>query len=290
MKPISFDYVRARSADHAFTVLNGEPDAQLIAGGQTLVPLLNMRLARPSVLVDIGHLDELAGISVGDSALVIGATTKQLAVETNDLVRKHCPLLHKVMPWIGHRPTRARGTIGGSLAVADPAAEIPLTAVVLEATIHAHHNGKELKFAAGDFFIGGLATKLPDGACITAISLPLSPGQRTGCGFAEVSTRRSDFAIASAAVRLTFDRDNVCTQAALGIGAIAGRPRRLEEIAGRLRGQKLSEAEIDKALLGLEDSLSAQGHLHASPDYCRRAAVSLLRRALNEACLEAAAR
>ena len=125
MKPVSFDYFRATNLNQSLNALREDQDAQLIAGGQTLVPLLNLRMARPSVLIDISDVKELKGISVVGDRLRIGAATRQIEVEQSSIVAHKCPLLFKVMPWIGHRPTRTRGTVGGSLATGDPAAEIP---------------------------------------------------------------------------------------------------------------------------------------------------------------------
>jgi CO/xanthine dehydrogenase FAD-binding subunit len=288
VKPARFEYIRAKSADHVVSLLGSEPDAQLIAGGQTLMPLLNMRLARPALLIDIGHLDELSGVVRNGPFLVIGATTRQLAIETNPLVRSHCPLLAKALPWVGHRPTRARGTIGGSLAAAHPAAEIPLVAATLGAEIEALGQNGTLKFEAGAFFEGPMESRLPADACLVSVSFPVWPQTRIGTSFVETSTRKSDFALASAAAQLALDDSGNCVRAVLGVGGIGPRPVRLITAARKLEGQAITDQTVAGALDGLADQLEILDQPHGSQSFGRRAAIALLRRAVLEAADEAA--
>src|SRR5262245_43997303 len=154
MKPAPFDYARPASLDEACAMLAAGDDVRLIAGGQTLVPLMAMRLARPKTLVDIARIGELAFIRDEGEAIAIGATTRQCVVERDPLVRARLPLLARVMPHVGHAPTRARGTIGGSLANADPAAEIGLVAVTLGATLSYRDGSIATDVPASEFFIG----------------------------------------------------------------------------------------------------------------------------------------
>lgn len=286
MKPVSFDYIHAEDLEQSLDLLQKDPDAELIAGGQTLVPLLNLRMARPSVLIDISEIEELKGITEVGDQLRIGAVTKQIEVEQSRLVAEHCPLLAKVMPWIGHRPTRARGTIGGSLATADPAAEIPLVSGVLEAEIEICMGSEFQRIRAADFFLGPLQTSLPEGACITALLLPIWKSENLGTGFREVSIRQSDFAIASAAVQIQCDNHRRITKIAIGVGAVGDYPQRITSVEKSLVGQIFNLANITEALNGVESEIEANGHMHASEGFSRRAAARLLYQVLEDICQE----
>ena len=211
MKPASFEYARPAHLDEACALLAAGDDARIIAGGQTLVPLMAMRLARPTRLIDIARIPELAFIRDEGDAVAIGATTRQCVVEHDPLVRAKLPLLAKVMPFVGHAPTRARGTVGGSIANADPAAEIALVAVTLGATLVWREGGTDAEIAAAGF----LHRPDDDGA---AARPPASPrcafrsgaSARIGVGFHEVNARQSDFAFVSAAAQVALDADGRC--------------------------------------------------------------------------------
>src|SRR5882672_8859348 len=195
MKPAPFDYVRAATLAEACELLAGDEDARLIAGGQTLVPMLAMRLARPARLIDIMRLQELAGIRQedgADGAVVVGATTRQAQAERDPDIRASVPLLARVLPWVGHPPTRNRGTIGGSIANADPSAEIPLVAVTLGAEIMLATPDGPSSMPADDFFIGPMLTTIAPGECVSAVKFPVWRHERIGVGFFEVSARKSD--------------------------------------------------------------------------------------------------
>src|ERR1700712_192471 len=187
MKAAPFDYVRPASLAEACALLAGDEDARLIAGGQTLVPLLAMRLARPAKLIDILRLPELAGIREAAGAVVVGATTRQAQAERDPVIRASVPLLARVLPWVGHPPTRNRGTVGGSIANADPSAEIPLVAVTLGAEIVLAAASGPASMPADDFFVGPMLTSIGRGDCVSAIRFPVWPHKRIGVGFFEVS-------------------------------------------------------------------------------------------------------
>src|SRR5437762_10549442 len=172
MKPAPFEYTRPADLDQACALLKADDGARLIAGGQTLVPLMAMRLARPTRLIDIARIPGLAYVRDEGDAIAIGATTKQSVVESDPLVRAKLPLLAKIMPYVGHGATRARGTIGGSLANADSAAEIALVAVTLGATLQYREAGKTTDIAAADFFLGPMTTALPAAACLAQAHFP----------------------------------------------------------------------------------------------------------------------
>src|SRR3984885_4967466 len=173
MKPAPFDYVRPASLAEACRLLADDEDARLIAGGQTLVPMLAMRLARPAKLVDILRLPELAGIREEKGAVVVGATTRQAQAERDPVIRVAVPMLARVLPWVGHPPTRNRGTVGGSIANADPSAEIPLVAVTLGAEIMLATPDGPTSIAAEDFLVGPMLTTMMPGECISAIRFPV---------------------------------------------------------------------------------------------------------------------
>ena len=283
MKPAPFKYARPASLDAACAMLAQGDDARLIAGGQTLVPLMAMRLARPKRLIDIGRLAELAFVRREDDAVAIGATTKQCVLEHDPLVRSQVPLLAKAMPFVGHAPIRARGTFGGSLANADPAAEIALVAVTLGATI-VYRDGSELiAVSAAEFFTGPMTTVLPPSACLTCARFPVWREARLGVGFHEINARRSDFAFASAAAQIALDEDGTCARLALGIGAITPGPRRLDALGEMLKGKRMEEKRLRAAIAAALADIDPLSDLHASADYRRRAAATLLFRAITDA-------
>jgi CO/xanthine dehydrogenase FAD-binding subunit len=286
MKPAPFDYVRPASLAEACALLRADADARLIAGGQTLVPMLAMRLARPARLIDILRLPELAGIREAAGAVTVGATTRQADAERDPVIRASVPLLAQVLPWGGHPPTRNRGTIGGSIANADPAAEIPLVAVTLGATILIATARGPVAMPADDFFIGPMLTALAQGDCVTAIRFPVWPQRRIGTGFIEVSARRSDFAFVAAAAQVALDDEGRCIDAALGVGGVGERPLRLDVPA--LTGSRLDAASVSDAVHAATRDLETTGDLHASAAYRRRVAVTLCCRALERARSDAA--
>src|SRR3981189_3024706 len=206
----------------------GDEDARLIAGGQTLVPMLAMRLARPAKLIDILRLPELAGIREEAGAVIVGATTRQAQAERDPVIPAPRPLLARVLPWVGHPPTRNRGTVGGSIANADPSAEIPLVAVTLGADIMLATTDGPTSMPADDFFIGPMLTTIGQGECVSAIRFPVWPHQRIGVGFFEISARRSDFAFVAAAAQVALDDAGRCLEVALGVGGVGDRPLRLD--------------------------------------------------------------
>jgi CO/xanthine dehydrogenase FAD-binding subunit len=204
MKPVSFEYARPADLEQACAMLAAGDDTRIIAGGQTLVPLMAMRLARPKRLIDIARITDLAFVRHERDGISIGATTRQCVLERDAVVRAAVPLLARVIPFVGHAAIRSRGTIGGSLANADPAAEIALVAVTLGATLLYREGTANGEIGASDFFIGPMMTALPAAGCMTAVRFPLWRDARIGVGFHEVSPRRSDFAFASAAAQIEF--------------------------------------------------------------------------------------
>jgi CO/xanthine dehydrogenase FAD-binding subunit len=288
MKPAPFDYVRPGSLAEACELLADDEDARLIAGGQTLVPMLAMRLARPARLIDILRLPELAGIRAEAGAVVVGATTRQAQAERDPVIRASVPMLARVLPWVGHPPTRNRGTVGGSIANADPSAEIPLVAVTLGAEIMLATTQGPISVPANDFFIGPMLTTIAQGDCISAIRFPVWPHKRVGVGFLEISARRSDFAFVAAAAQVALDEEGRCLDVALGVGGVGDRPMRLD--MSSLVGTRLDPASIAEAVNAASVDMDAMSDLHASAAYRRRVAIVLCIRALEEARVNAAAK
>lgn len=281
MKPAPFEYVRPDSLAAACELLASDEDARVIAGGQTLVPMLAMRLARPARLVDIARLPELSGIREGDGAIVIGATTRQAIAERSELVRRSLPLLTAALPWVGHPPTRNRGTVGGSIANADPSAEIPLVAVTLGAEIEIAGTDGSTTMPADDFFIGPMLTTIGQGECVSAVRFPVWTHKNVGVGFHEISARRSDFAFVSAAAQVALDDQGKCIEIVLGVGGASERPLRID--VASLVGSKLEQGRVTEAVQAATADLETMDDLHASAAYRRRVAATLCARALCDA-------
>jgi CO/xanthine dehydrogenase FAD-binding subunit len=288
MKAAEFDYASAGSVDEACRLLAGaRGDGKIIAGGQTLVPLMAMRLVRPALLVDINGIAALRGIEAGSDHVVLRAGTRQADALGDPVLCRRLPLLAKALGFVGHVQTRNRGTIGGSLAHADPAAEICLVAVTLEAELVAHSEAGERRIAVRDFFAGTMTTTLHAEECLIAAHFPVWRDHRFGTGFQETSIRRSDFALAAAAAQLALDEHGVCRRAALGLGGAAATPLRLEEAAARLLGTRLEPADIAEARALAEAAVEPISDLHAPAEYRRRIAGAMVERALAEARAEA---
>jgi CO/xanthine dehydrogenase FAD-binding subunit len=286
MKPAPFEYVRPHTVGEVCQWLAADDGARIIAGGQTLVPMLAMRLARPTRLVDIYRIKELNGIRSQEGAIVIGATTRQVQAERSPEIRASLPLLAKAMPWVGHPPTRNRGTVGGSIANADPAAEIPLVAVTLNAQIEIANLDGDMALPADEFFIGPMLTTAAPGDCITALRFPVWPHQRVGAAFHEVSARKSDFAFVATAAQVALDERGRCVDVALGIGGVGDRPMRVDVSA--LIGRALDNPTITEAVHDAVKILEPVTDLHATAAYRSRVAIVLGIRALEDAAAQAA--
>ncbi len=290
MKPAAFEYSRPADIDEACALLAADDGARVIAGGQTLGPLMAMRLARPSRLIDIARIPGLAFVRDEGKEIVVGATTRQHVVENDPLVRAKLPLLAKVMPFVGHTATRARGTVGGSLVNGDPAAEIVLVAVTLGAILVWRDGGESQSIAASDFFLGPMVTALPLTACLAEARFPVWPEPRVGVGFHEINARQSDFAFVSAAAQIALDADGCCTRAAIGIGAATAVPLRLDAVADALKGQRFDEARVRELAKAALAGIEAMADLHASAEYRKRVAVTMAVRAIADAYQDAARR
>ena len=282
MKAAPFEYSRVGSVDEACAILASDESARVIAGGQTLVPMMVMRLARPTRLVDINRIAELSYIRSDSDVISIGATTRQCIVERDARIAANLPLLASAISFVGHAATRARGTIGGSLANADPAAELPLIAITLDADFTYRLGGRTERMAARDFYVGPMTTSLPNAAVLTSVQFPKWPG-RVGVGFCEVNSRRSDFALVAAAAQVELSDDGKCKRIVIGIGAATDSPIRLSSAEAQLKGGTLDTVSVKNAVLEALADVAPLSDLHASAEYRRRVAVSLATRAVADA-------
>jgi len=285
MKAAPFEYSRAADIDEACAWLAADDGARVIAGGQTLVPMMAMRLARPTRLIDINRIAALSYIKEQGDGVAIGATTRQCVVERDRLVADKLPLLARAIPHIGHAATRARGTVGGSLANADPAAEISLIAATLDATVSYRAGGKTADIPARDFHVGAIVTTLPEGACLTAVRFPVWQG-KVGTAFHEVNARASDFAFVAAAAQLEL-ADGKCKRIAIGVGAATDHPIRLHSAERQLTGSALAPEAVRRAVEEALAGVETLDDLHASAAYRRRVASVLAARAVADALADA---
>lgn len=290
MKAAAFDYVRPATLREACGYLaDGDGEARIIAGGQSLVPLMAMRLVRPRLLVDINDMAELTGIARDGSEVVVGAATRQADAARSGVVGDDVPLLALALPFVGHDQTRNRGTVGGSLAHADPSAEIGLVAAALGATMTASDSETDRRIGAADFFQAPMTTALEPGECLTAVRFPVWTGAgRVGAGFQEVSARDSDFAIVAAAAQLALDRDGVCRRAVVAVANAAPTPVRLFRIEEALIGQRPDKEDIERLLPLVDEAIEPSTDLHAGADARRHMARSLTLRAVLQAAANAA--
>jgi CO/xanthine dehydrogenase FAD-binding subunit len=284
MKAAEFDYARPATVEEACRLLDGAAgDGKIIAGGQTLVPLLVMRLARPTLVIDINRIAALQGIAANDDGVTIQAATRQADVLADATIHERLPLLTKGLCFVGHPQTRNRGTIGGSLANADPAAEICLVARTLDAELTARSSGGTRKLMMSEFCAGAMTTSLTAEECLTAIRFPVWTQKRVGTAFTEMSIRQSDFALVAAACQLVVDDGGVCRKLALGIGGAEASPVRATAAEARLTGTRLEAGDVDAAMDELQQTLQPLADVHASADYRRRVAGALAARVIAEA-------
>lgn len=281
MKPPPFLYARPETLDQAIDLLSqsGE-DAKVLAGGQSLVPLLNFRLARPSVLIDLNMIPELRGLSRSNGTLRVGAMVRQRTAELSPEVRDACPLIPRALGFVGHLQIRARGTVGGSMAHADPAAELPAVALVTEAEFVARNSRGERVIAAGEFFDGPFMTTLAADEVLTEVRFPSTEGFRAG--FMELARRSGDFALGGVAALVRIDQSGQVSDvrlASLGLGPNA---QRLSGAEGAVRGRRLTEETLADAGAAASAEVDPFTDVHADAEYRKELAGTLVRRVLKE--------
>jgi CO/xanthine dehydrogenase FAD-binding subunit len=295
MKAAPFEYARPATLAEACSVLAEHgTDAKLIAGGQSLVPMMAMRLARPAWLIDISRLAELQRVAAPaefpasqDAYFVVGAGVRQCVIERDPHACASLPLLARALRWVGHVQTRNRGTIGGSIAHGDASAEIALVACVLDAMLELRDTAGVDEAPAREFFLAPMVTAIAPEQCLTQIRFPVwaGAGDATlhGCAFEEVSVRQGDFALVSACAQVALDADGRCLRAELGVGGAAPVPLALPDIGMQLVGQLLSENAIAAAAVAVADLIDPEGDLHATAEYRRHLAQVLVAKVLRTA-------
>ena len=282
MKLPEFEYqVPATVAEAIGLLARHQDEASLLAGGQSLIPLLAMRLARPAVLIDINGLDDLSGVSVTDGRVTIGALTREYMAEESETVAETVPLLAAALPLIGHEAIRSRGTLGGSLAHADPAAELPAVARALDAEFVVRSESGQRVIPAAEWFEGYLTTSRRPEEILVEVRFPVAePG--TGVAFQEVARRHGDFAMVGLAASLTL-ADGTITDARLAFSGVADVPVRAVEAESLLRGQQPSAELFAEAASRAAEQLDPPSDLHGSSDYRKKVAGALVRRGLQAA-------
>lgn len=282
MKPPVFDYRAVDSVEAALAALSDAAgDGKIIAGGQSLVPMMNFRMVQPAVLVDINRIAELSNLEERPGYLRIGALTRHRILECSPVVARHFPVLSRAMEHVAHLAIRNRGTIGGSLSHADPAAELPMMALLLDARLTVASPEGEREVEAADFFLGSLTADLGETDLLTAIDLPLLPAG-TGWDFQEVARRSGDFALAALATTLTV-ADGVITEARIAMMGIGETAVRAGEAEALLTGRTLDNALVGEAVAVIRDGVEPNSDLHASGDYRRHLIGILAERALGNA-------
>jgi carbon-monoxide dehydrogenase medium subunit len=287
MKPAQFEYHAPESIADV-TALLGEhgEDAKVLAGGQSLVPLLAMRLTRFPHIIDLNRVAELRGVERNDGTLTIRAMTRQSAAEHDDTVAAASPLVAKALPFIGHFQIRNRGTVGGSIAHADPASELPAVAVALDAELEAARGGSTRRIPAAQFFDGTWTTTLEPDEVLTAVHVPVWEGR---CGFVvdEIARRSGDFALAGVACSVELDDAGAIRRSAIGLFGMGPTPVRASEAEAALTGTTPSADDLDDAGRVAAGQCDPSDDVHASAEYRAHVGAHLVKRALDRALGEA---
>jgi CO/xanthine dehydrogenase FAD-binding subunit len=284
MKPAPFDYILATSLDHALELKAEHGDeARFLAGGQSLIPAMNFRLARAAMLIDINRVPELARVDRSGNDIRLGAMTRYCTLERDADFLKACPLFADALPHIAHVAIRNRGTVGGNLSHADPASELPAIAIAVGARMRIKSSRGERELAASDFFVGLLTTDIQPDEMLVEIALP-KPPPRSGSCFIELARRRGDFALAGVAAIVSLDDDDRATDIRLALCGVGETPVGASRAAASLIGQKCTEAAIEAVAAEVQKAIAPSGNVHASPEYQRHIAGVLTRRAIAAAC------
>lgn len=288
LKPAPFRYFAPTTLDEALTLLAEHGyDAKLLAGGQSLVPTMNFRLAQPAVLIDLNRISELFYVQpAARGGVRVGAMTRQRTLERDPLIRAQIPLLHRVMPHIAHTQIRNRGTIGGSLAHADPAAELPAAAVALDAQLRLQSQRGDRWISARDFYVSLFTTALEADELLVEIALPPAQPQ-TGWSFHEVARRLGDYALVGVAAMVRLDETGRCAAARIALLSVGDGPFLAEQAVSTIQGERPS-AELFRAIAdSVVSEIDPQNDIHASAAFRRHLARVLTQRALTEAASNA---
>lgn len=282
MKPPPFEYAVATSIEHAIELVDADEDAKFIAGGQSLVPLLSLRFANPTILVDISRIPELRGVRKVGDLLVIGALTRHAEIALEPMVRETVPLLSAAATWVAHAQIRNRGTFGGAVAHSDSAAEFPAVLLATRATIVTLSREGERRIASTDFFGTHFQTALRHGELVVAVEVPAA-GDLTRWGFSEFARRKGDYAIGGAAVSATVDANGRCTSVGAGLIAAGPGPTVAEGLSEVLVGHHVDAAAVAAAVVRAAGPLAPESNVHGTTEYRRAVVAESLRRALQQA-------
>jgi carbon-monoxide dehydrogenase medium subunit len=287
VKPAKFEYHVPASVDEALAILaRYDGEARVLAGGQSLVPMMNFRLATPKAIIDLNQIAGLAYVEEEAGNVRIGSMTRQRRLEFDPLVATKLPLLREALRWVGHLPTRSRGTIGGSIAHADPSAEIPMVLQTLEGEVVARGPQGERRVAAQDLFDAALTTSLDPFEIITEVQFPSIPAQAV-CGVQEFARRKGDFAIAAVAVMLVRDGER-CTKARLATAGVGPTSIRLRDAEAVLEQHGVGEAAIAEAAEKAKAQVDPVSDLNGSAEYRRHLTGVLMSRAIVKAIASSA--
>jgi len=279
MHPYPFAYRRATSVDEALQLLASEDDPKLLAGGQSLLPVMKLRFAQPGTLIDISEIADLRGVSLDGDTLTIGALTTHHDLESDPLVAKHAPVLLEAAHVIGDQQVRNRGTIGGALVHADPAADYPAGVLALDATIVARGSNGEREIPISEFFQGFMTTALEPDELVTAIRIP-APGEATGSNYQKLANPASGYAIVGIAAVVTKAEDGTIASLRLGLTGVGEMPYRATAVEDALVGQEPTGDAIRAAAQKAVEGIEPLDDLHAPADYRRKVACNLTRRAI----------
>lgn len=282
MKASAFAYHDPQSLQELNSLLGSLENVRILAGGQSLMPMLNMRYAFPDHVIDINRIDELAGVTLTPQGLHIGAMTRQRVLREHPLVLAHAPVLAEALNWVGHVQTRSRGTIGGSLCHLDPAAEQPCIAALYDAVLHVAGPRGARDVAMRDWVLSYMTPNLEPDEALLGLTLPVWSGTSVGYGFHEFARRHGDYAIVAAAALVALDANRVVTRAAIALAGVDVRPIRLEAAEQALTGQVLDAALIERAS-AMAASIEMMEDAHITPAYRGRLAKTMTKRALNDA-------
>jgi len=282
MKPASFNYVRAESVDHAVHALaDAGDDGKILAGGQSLMPMMNFRLVKPSVLVDINRIPGLDRVEKRGERIALGALVRHRMTAEDPIIAEHVPVLHYAMKHVAHLTVRNRGTFCGSVCHADPAAEMPMMSLLLNGLVHIRSSQGERHVPASEFFVGSLMTVLEPDELVTGIEIDVLP-RGTGWAFEEFARRHGDYALAAVAITM-MRKEGLASDVRVVMMGVGDIPMRLSEVEAMLEGHEIDQPLIDGAVDMIREQIEPNSDLNASSDYRRHLAGALARRALSDA-------
>ena len=284
MKPPPFDYYDPSSLEEGLALMSALDDAKLLAGGQSLMPMLNMRYVAPRSIVDLNRIQELQFCRRERDIVVIGAMTRQRDLEASNLLREELPLVVDALTHVGHLQTRTRGTLGGSLCHLDPAAELPVVALALDAKLHVQSSQEKREIAMRDFATFYMTPDIAPSEILTEITFPVRVAG-TGYAFEEFARRHGDFAVVNVAVSLVIEADRI-VHARVAVGGAGSVAQRAERVESALTGERPDEAVLDEAVR-LSDDVECIADIHATVEYRRHLLTVLTRRAITRAAEQA---